>query len=308
MKDISLDSPIVFICNPVAGNGAALRALFEVKERMTAAGLAYKVEYTKYSGHGTELAAAAAQNGAGIVCAMGGDGTVREVALGLKGTKTVLGILPCGTGNDLIKTLQIPADVSQALEIVISGKVIDINYAYANEIPYVNVAGFGFDVDVLDEVDHYKKNTKNGRVAYLKGLFAAIKHRELRKVTYTLDDGEPCSVNALIIGAGNGRYIGGGICIAPEANPTDGLLDFTIVRDVYTLWDVIRVLPVLSNGKLYNKTQYVTHLRGKKLYAECEPFSRMQVDGERLPGTPVTFCVADDPIRVMVASSYPELG
>lgn len=306
MNHISTETPIVFICNPIAGNGTSLKALFTVKERMAKSGLPYTVEYSNYPGHATELARAAAERGTSLVCAMGGDGTVREVVLGLLGSKTTLAIIPCGTGNDLVKTLQIPLKADAALDILLTGKVLPINYAYANSLPYVNVAGFGFDVDVLDEVEHYKKRTKNGRIAYLKGLFAAIKHRLVRKITYTLDDQDPVTVDALIIGAGNGQYFGGGIRIAPEAVPTDGLLDFTVVHDVYSLKDVISVLPALLNGTIYSKTKYVTHLRGKVLHAECEPFSRIEVDGERVPGTPITFRIADETIPVLVASSYPE--
>ena len=306
MNEISVNAPIVFICNPIAGNGASLKALFTVKERMAAAGLDYSVEYSKCPGHATELSRKAVESGAKIVCAMGGDGTVREVALGLIGSEALFGIIPCGTGNDLIKTLHIPTDIHAAVEAVLGGHTIDINYAYANDLPYVNVAGFGFDVDVLDKVELYKKTTKNGRIAYLKGLLSCIRHRQLRKITYSLDGAEPVTVNALMIGAGNGRFIGGGICITPEAIPTDGLLDFTVIRDVYTMADVLSVLPALMNGSLYKKTQYVTHMRGKSLYAECEPFSRMQVDGERLPGTPVTFRIAEDVIRVLVPSGTEE--
>lgn len=306
MNEKTADRSIAFICNPIAGNGASLKALFTVKGRMAAAELSYTIDFTKCPGHATELARAAAARGAQIVCAVGGDGTIREVALGLTDTETVMGILPCGTGNDLVKTLNIPMDANAALDILLTGKVIDLNCAYANELPYVNVAGFGFDVDVLDKVELYKKSTKSGRMAYLKGLFSAIRHRQIRKVTYTLDDGEPVSVNALMIAAGNGRYIGGGICITPGAVLTDGLLDFTVVHDVYSIWDVLRVLPVLMNGKLYTKTQYVTHMRGKKLTAVCDPFSRIQVDGERVPGTPVTFRVSEDCVRILVDSSYAE--
>lgn len=306
MNHISTETPIVFICNPIAGNGASLKALFTVKERMAGSGLPYTIEYTNYPGHATELAKAAAERGVGVVCALGGDGTVREVVLGLIGSRTVLSVLPCGTGNDLVKTLNIPSEPQAALDILLTGKVLEINYAYANSLPYVNVAGFGFDVDVLDKVELYKKTTKNGRIAYLKGLFAAIRHRVVRKMTYSIDDGEPVTVDALIIGASNGQYFGGGIRIAPEADPTDGLLDFTIIHSVHTFKDVISVLPALLNGTIYKKTRYVTHLKGKALHAECEPFSRLQVDGERVPGTPVTFRIAEDTVRVLVASSYPE--
>lgn len=306
MNHISAESPVLFICNPIAGNGSALKALFTVKERMSKAGLPYTIEYTNYPGHATELAKAASQRGCGLVCSMGGDGTIREVALGLLGSKTVLGILPCGSGNDLVKTLKIPLKVEAALDILLTGKVLAIDYAYANDFPFINVAGFGFDVDVLDKVEQYKKKAINGRIAYLKGLFAAVRHRVVRKTTYTLDDQEPVTVNALCIGAGNGQYFGGGIRIAPEAVPTDGLLDFTIIHDVYSILDVISALPALLSGNLHKKEKYVTLLRGKVLHAECEPFSRLQIDGERVPGTPVTFHMAEKAISVLVSSSYPE--
>lgn len=306
MNEKAVTPSIVFICNPIAGNGSSLKALCKIKERLTALGHPFTVEYTKYPEHATELAKAAAQKGADIICAMGGDGTVREVALGLMGTDAVMGICPCGTGNDLVRSLGIPTDIDTILNILLSGKVIRLNCAYANNIPFFNVAGFGIDVDVLDKVDYYKKNTKNGRLAYLKGLFAAIKGRQNRKVTYTLDDGEPVHTNAIMVAAGNGKFVGGGMIITPEADFTDDLLDFTVIHDVYSLFDVFRVIPTLLTGNIYSKKQFVTHLRGKKLAVECEPFSRIQVDGERMPGTPVTFRIAEETVNIMVSASPAE--
>ena len=299
---------ITFIYNPIAGNGAALQALPLVRERLGKTGYVWECVSTEYPGHATELAKKAAAAGAAVVCAMGGDGTVREVALGLAGTDTALGILPCGTGNDYIKALHIPSGVCAALEVVLDGRILQANYALANGLPFINVAGFGFDVDVLDRVDIYKKNTKNGRIAYLKGLFSSIRSRSLRNITYRLDGGAPVQSRALIVSAALGTHIGGGICIAPKAIPNDDLLDFTIVHDVVSLKDVLTVLPALLSGKILEKKQYVTSLRGRSLSAECEPASRIQIDGERLPGTPVTFEITDAHIAVLVSPDCPHLS
>lgn len=291
---------IVFICNPVAGTGKSRIVMSAVQHKLDSIGASYSVLYSEHPGHGTMLAETAAGNGARVVCAVGGDGTVREVALGLADSSVPLGILPAGTGNDFIRCLHIPSDPMEALEIILSGFSKEVNFAYANGIPYINVAGFGFDVDVLDAVEISKTKYKNGRIAYLAGLLGTIRHRQLRNVTYTVDDGFPVTVHALMIAAANGTHIGGGISIAPNAMSDDNYLDFTIIHDVVSLKDVAIMLPALLSGNILKKKKYVTSLRGKVLHAECIPESRMQIDGERMLGTPVTFMLSDTFIRVLV--------
>lgn len=300
MSNLDFLGKIVFICNPAAGNGKAKKLFTTIQEKLDEKQISYTLLYTEYPGHATLLAEQAASQGAKVVCSVGGDGTVREVALGLTDTSVPLGIIPAGTGNDYVRSLSIPSDPEEALNVVLTGRTKEVNYAFANGIPYINVAGFGFDVDVLDAVEISKKKIKNGRLAYLAGLIATIKHRQLRKVTYSIDDNDSVTSEVLMIAAANGTHIGGGICIAPSAIPDDGLLDFTIIHDVSSLKDVCILLPALLSGRILNKTKYVTSARGIKLHADCIPDSRMQIDGERLQGTPVTFELARNVIRVLV--------
>ena len=207
---------LCLLCNPVAGTGKAAKALEEVKSLLQQAGVRYTVKETQYPGHGTELARQAAREGYTTLCALGGDGSVREAAQGLAGTDCVLGIIPCGTGNDFVKPLGIPTDIPGAVDVLLYGKVLKVNRCRANDQPFINVAGFGFDVDVLDSVELFKAGTKSGRLAYLKGLFHALGHFHLRQVEYSIDGGQSVSCDCLLIAAGNGTHIGGGWALRPR--------------------------------------------------------------------------------------------
>lgn len=295
---------LCLLCNPVAGTGKAAKALEEVKSLLQQAGVRYTVKETQYPGHGTELARQAAREGCTTLCALGGDGSVREAAQGLAGTGCVLGIIPCGTGNDFVKPLGIPTDIPGAVDVLLYGKILKVNRCRANDQPFINVAGFGFDVDVLDSVELFKAGTKSGRLAYLKGLFHALGHFHLRQVEYSIDGGQSVSCDCLLIAAGNGTHIGGGLGITPKADPTDGLLDFCIIHDVRGLGDVLALLPAFFRGTFLKKTRYVTYCRGKRLFAQCQPPSRIQVDGERMEGTPVTFSTEEETMQVLVPSWY----
>ena len=188
--------------------------------------------------------------------------------------------------------------------MLLYGKVLKVNRCRANDQPFINVAGFGFDVDVLDSVELFKAGTKSGRLAYLKGLFHALGHFHLRQVEYSIDGGQSVSCDCLLIAAGNGTHIGGGLGITPKADPTDGLLDFCIIHDVRGLRDVLALLPAFFRGTFLKKTKYVTYCRGKRLFAQCQPPSRIQVDGERMEGTPVTFSMEEETMQVLVPSWY----
>lgn len=290
-------SDIHVIWNPVAGNGAA-KAVFErVRELLVRRGTDFSEAMSEYAGHAVELAHAAAAAGHKCVLALGGDGTVREVACGLIGTETPLALLPCGTGNDLARALHIPRETDAALENALGGQVRQMDAAMANDELYFNIAGFGFDVDVLDETLYYKARTKNGSLAYLQGLLASIKHMKLRKTHITWEGGE-MDKDVLLIAAGNGTHFGGGMNVTPQADPFDGLLDICVIHDA-TKAALLTVLPRFMKGK-HLGTRYVTYFRAKELTAVCEPGSRIEVDGEVMAGTPVTFRILPKKINVVV--------
>jgi len=158
--------------------------------------------------------------------------------------------------------------------------------AMANDLLYFNVAGFGFDVDVLRYVEIYKKRMKNGSLAYLRGLLTALLHLNSRKTKISWPGGS-MEADVLIIAAGNGTHFGGGMMVTPKADPFDGLLDICVITNISKL-KAYMILPKFMKGE-HLSTKYVTYFKTTELTAVCEPASLLDVDGDILPGTPVTF-------------------
>ncbi|MCL2695347.1 MAG: diacylglycerol kinase family lipid kinase [Clostridiales bacterium] len=286
------------ICNPIAGRGAALAALELTKERLEKEGRSFVVKMSDYPGHAVELAREASGEGHGCIVALGGDGTVREVALPLAHSDAVLALVPCGTGNDFARALAIPSKPEAALEILTGGRDQRIDTGLANETAFINVSGFGFDVDVLDAAEMYKKKGLGGKLAYWRGILHSLGHLKLRRTEINAD-GQALTRNVMIMAAGNGTHFGGGMRITPQAEPADGLLDVCIVHDISKL-RVLSMLPRLQKGT-HITSKYVTYLKAREITAVCEPCSRAQVDGEVIEQTPVVFRVAPQSLTVRVA-------
>ncbi len=292
-----MPSELHLIWNPVAGNGAALKAYQLVTDALAERGIPFTAEKSAYAGNATELAKEAAANGVQKIVVLGGDGTIREVAMGLINTNIPLGIISCGTGNDIVRPLKIPNDPLQALDVALSGEVKQMDAAMANDLLYFNVAGFGFDVDVLRYVEIYKKRMKNGSLAYMRGLLTALLHLNSRKTQISWPGGS-MEAEVLIIAAGNGTHFGGGMMVTPKADPFDGLLDICIINNVSKLKAYL-ILPKFIKGE-HLTTKYITYFKTTELTAVCEPASLLDVDGDMLPGTPVTFKILPKALQVVV--------
>lgn len=290
-------SELHLVWNPVAGNGVALKAYEIVTRELANRGIPFSSAKSEYPGHAAELAKEAVEAGAKKIIAVGGDGTIREVATAVINTDATLGMISCGTGNDIIRPLKIPNDPVEALEVALNGERRQMDAAMANDQLYFNVAGFGFDVDVLHYVEIYKKKMKNGSLAYLRGLIAAIANLSSRKTKITWPEGS-MEDDVLIIAAGNGTHFGGGMMVTPNADPFDGLLDICIMHGVKKR-NALTLLPKFLKGN-HLGTKYVTYFRTTELTAECEPSSLLDVDGDVLPKTPVTFRILPKSIWVTV--------
>lgn len=290
-------SELHLVWNPVAGNGAAVKAYETVTRELATRGVPFESSKSEYPGHAVELTKQALENGAKKVAAVGGDGTIREVASALLNTDVPLGIISCGTGNDIVRPLKIPNDPVKALDIVLGGEVRQMDAAMANDLLYFNVAGFGFDVDVLHYVEIYKKKMKNGSLAYLRGLVSAIANLQSRRTKITWPGGS-MEEDVLIIAAGNGTHFGGGMMVTPNADPFDGLLDICVMHGVKKR-DALTLLPKFLKGN-HVGTKFVTYFRTTELTAVCEPSSMLDVDGDVLPGTPVTFRILPKSLWVVV--------
>ena len=213
---------LTFIVNPVAGSGrcSALferaKAVFEEKKAR------FEYFFTDSPGHAEKLAADALLRGVKTIVAVGGDGTVREVASALCEKGAALGILPFGTGNDLASALSIPAEPEAAAELILSGKARATDLGRANGRVFTNVCGLGFDADVLARTEKHKKG-RTGMLPYLLGIVDSVLHKRKIRAHISIDGGAEQELDALIITACNGKRFGGGMLVAPEAKQDDGL-------------------------------------------------------------------------------------
>lgn len=283
------------IFNPVAGSGASNETLKKAEAIFMAKGTQYSIAKSEYAGHAVELSKEALNRGYDCIVAVGGDGTVREVAGVLTGSDTPLGILPCGTGNDLVRPLKIPMDTEAAVETLLNMNVRNMDVGLANGKLFFNVAGFGFDVDVLQNTEKFKPRF-TGLTAYTLALLRSLTHLKLRKVTVKTVDGEFTS-NALVVEVANGTHFGGGMNVAPNADPFDGLFDVVVISDV-NIWTVLTVLTKFQKGK-HVGMKIVNYFNATSVEVESDPVSSLQLDGEILDVTPVKFTIKPGAIKVV---------
>lgn len=264
------------IVNPTAGNGRAERVGRQVIETLTERNIAFQVRYTEHVGHATELAAEAAKEGSASVVAVGGDGTVLETMRGIFGTDAALGIIPSGTGNDVVKMLGTPRQPLQALDFILQHPARRLDAGRINDTLFLNVCGTGFDVVVLDYAKPAKRYV-SGMLPYLWGVIRTIFAYKPVHLTVEIDGEAPFTRDILIVAVANGQYIGGGINVAPEARPDDGLFDMLVI-DNLPRWKMPFQLPKLLTGKIRSipGTLY-RNCRHAVLSAEG---MRMNIDGE----------------------------
>lgn len=235
---------IAFIINPISGTQSKEQILKWVDERLDHRLYAPEIIYTEYAGHAAKIAGQKAGEGVFAVVAVGGDGTINEVARSLVHTQTALGIIPCGSGNGLARHLQIPMEPKKAIDIINGGQTDIIDYGKINEVPFFCTCGVGFDAFVSLK---FAQAGKRGPLTYLeKTLLESLKYRP---ETYELEmDGTSVRYKAFVIACGNASQYGNNAYIAPQATLNDGLLDVTILEP-FTVLDV----PSLA-FQLFNKT------------------------------------------------------
>lgn len=188
----------------------------------------------------TEIARRVANEKLEGIIIVGGDGTIFDAINGLSGNSQIpLLFVSCGTGNDFVRSLRLPKDPIAALELQLELPVRKIDLGKMNEFYFVNVAGTGFDVEVLRNTEKYKRNHMGLR-AYLRGLRDALKAYCPMKAWVSFEDGPEEQLVFSILSVGNGRYIGGGMRAVPDAVVDDGFFDVVVVRPV-----VRQLIPLL---------------------------------------------------------------
>ena len=267
---------IVFVVNPISGTQSKKAILKWIDERMDRSIYDYSIVKTEYAGHATQIAASAAQNKVDVVVAIGGDGTINEIARSLVHTETALGIIPCGSGNGLARHLRIPMEPKAAIDVINQGNRLCIDYGKINNIPLFCTCGVGVDPFVSLK---FADSGKRGLLTYLENTL----HESLtyQPETYEIENEEgTVKYKAWMIACGNASQYGNNAYIAPHASLTDGLMDVTIMEP-FTVLDV----PSLS-FQLFNKTidqnSRVKTMRAKKIKIHRTQDGVMHFDGDPL--------------------------
>jgi diacylglycerol kinase family enzyme len=265
------------IVNPRAGAGArrALAAL----ERPPAGLRGLSVSVSQRAGQVRELARDAVAAGCDVVLAVGGDGTANEAAWGLLGSDAALGLVPVGSGNGLARTLRIPLDPRRALRELERAVARRMDVGFANERPFLNVAGAGFDAAVGAAFhDRAQGGARRGVLGYVwAGLGIALGYR----ATLQQQEGAETARRALLFTFSNGPQYGGGAVIAPGARLDDGLLDVVRIEDAPRL-PLLLQAPRLFLGGIERLAAYSRRAVASFVLTAGEPFPYHR-DGEPEP-------------------------
>ncbi len=226
-------SNVVAIVNPLSGAGAnpnvAAQRVALLDARFSSASIAGEVHVTRRAGHAREIADAAVAQGASLVIAWGGDGTINEVGRALAGSPTVLGIIPAGSGNGFANELGIPHAPPAAIDVIFGGSDRAVDVGEIDGRPFFNIAGVGFDALVAQQFNECAQGQR-GLWPYVRiGVTQAFRYRGIR-YTVSLDE-ETIESEALLIAFANGREYGNRLRVAPHARLDDGVLEAVVVAD-----------------------------------------------------------------------------
>ena len=286
------DARPLFIVNPAAGNGRAASALANASFSGPA-----EIVYTSSPGDGVRLAHQSALEGFSPVVAVGGDGTVHEVVNGLMQApdRPPLGIVAAGGGNDTVRSLGLPKRPSEAIRLAWSDHSAAIDIGRCNSRYFINVGGAGLDTIVAAAVNASHGRFAHGKLGYIVQALRELRHYVNAEYRITLD-GEVVETPAILVAVANLRYFAGGMKIAPAADPTDGLLDVWIGRDISRL-EALMLFPAIFAGQ-HGRHPRVTHHRVRLVRIESPAPLDVQLDGEIVETLPATFEVFPNALRI----------
>ena len=212
--------------NPISGTVKKTGIPKLIKESLDQQLFEYSILETEYAGHAVELAKHEKEKGTDIVVAVGGDGTVNEVARSLVQSDTALGILPCGSGNGLARHLMLPLDLRKSIEVINQCQIHKLDYGIINNIPFFCTCGMGFDAFISMK---FAEAGKRGKLTYIENVLK--EGLTYKPETYQIEDESGTTIHkAFLISCANASQYGNNAYIAPQASMSDGLLDIIIME------------------------------------------------------------------------------
>ena len=294
---------IAFIINPISGSKetqSAKRKLPKlIMQTLDSAQWLPNISFTEYAGHAVELARQYARMGFDAVVAVGGDGTVNEVARGVRDTKTALGILPMGSGNGFARHLDIPMRVNKAIEMLNHSEPISVDYGLANGKLFVSTCGTGFDALIAD---HFAGSSKRGYATYLQNILKdAFSYNP--QTYHIVGDGLDVTHKAFLITFANANQWGNNAMIAPKASVQDGMMDIMLMSSHALLASAGLALRLFAGS--IDDSYFMDTLRAKEVTLEREEVAPFHLDGDPVEmEKDIHIKIVEDGLRVLVEKRF----
>jgi len=266
---------LLFLINPISGGRRKDDINKIINENIKHDLFNVEIITTDYEGHARELSHKAVKNGIDIIVAVGGDGTINEVASQMINTKCIFGIIPQGSGNGLARHLGIPRSIKKSISLLNTQKITQIDTARVNEHPFISIAGIGFDAKVANLFSNSKKR---GFINYLRLITENYFKYKPKKYRLLIDSKIKVNTRALFISFANSNQFGYNTSISPHAKLNDGKLDVCVVQKPN-----IFEMPIIINLLLLKKIHLSPHVNiipAKNIEVTQSKNRVVNIDGE----------------------------
>lgn len=286
---------ITFIMNPISGVVRKSGIPKIIENTLDKECFDFSIVKTLYSGHASEIAKNAKEEGCDIVVAIGGDGTVNEVARSIINSDTALGIIPCGSGNGLARHLMLPMDAHKAIEVINMHTTHELDYGIINNIPFFCTCGMGFDAFISMK---FAESGRRGPVTYLENILReGLKYKP---ETYEIEDETGITrQRAFLISCANASQYGNNAYIAPQASMSDGLLD-VIIMDPFDVLEAPQISIDMFN-KTLDKNSRINTFHTRHIHIRREKPGFIHYDGDPIMAdADVDISVVEKGIKVII--------
>jgi len=302
------------IVNPFSARGKTGQRWNTIREIVKSYFKEFKYIFTEKPRQATQIARELLKDGFDLIIGVGGDGTLNEITNGFfkqNSASTInenasLGVIPSGTGSDFIRFMKIPRDLEKSVELIKRSTSKKIDIGQITFLPesekkkrqfFINIADFGLGAEVIKKLADVP-SLKRGPFSYYTGLLKTLWSYSSKMVNIKIDDSRSIEGKFLIGAIANGRIFGGGMMIAPRAEPDDGFFDLVLVKDMKKL-EIIGNTPHLYRGTI-EKHPKVIYQRAKKIHISSEETVNIEYDGELGPTLPATFEIIEKKINFRI--------
>ena len=268
------DRNILFLVNPVSGGKSKEKLITKLKSLINKNAVSAEVYQTTSRTDTIERASKAVLQNYHTVVAVGGDGTINDIASQLVGTQTALGIIPMGSGNGLSRELKIPFDLEKAFELILKNRIKEVDSGLVNDKPFFNIAGIGFDAHIAGL---FEQAQSRGLMGYLKLILRSYGSYVPEK--YTIQIGAKTFMqSAFVLAVCNGRQFGNNAWIGPNAKLDDGILDITLIKTAR--WYQLPGIVMWMFLQKIDRSGHVDTYRNAEILVKRKTKGLVNIDGE----------------------------